>query len=211
MPLEHRKLPVARDEGLLVEDVADETVIYDARTKEAHGLNPLATIVFRHCDGETTVGEAAALAAERLGKPVTPDEVMNAVAQLEDRELVDVPKPRGKGLSRREMMRKTAVAGAAAASLPVITTILAPTPAAAATQFCTEETLCKCCEFGTCACATNSGGQSCCKGQGCQCISASEGKKHCKPGNAPATTCNDVDAVCPAEGSGLPGECAPST
>jgi len=210
MSLEDMKLPVARDAGLLIEDVADETVIYDSRTKEAHGLNPLATVVFAHCDGETTIEQAARLVTERLGQPVTPDEVMNAVAQLEERELVDVPRLRGRGLSRREMMRKTAVAGAAAASLPVITTILAPTPAAAQTQFCTAETLCRCCETGQCPAVTGTGtcsesGQNCCEGQGCNCTAATtEAIKHCKPASAGASICFCVANTCNCTGSPCP-------
>ena len=91
MVFTRRKHPVARDEGLLVEQVADETVVYDSRTKAAHCLSPLAAVVFAHCDGHTTVEELTALAAERLGEPVDPPLVIDALAQLEERELLAVP------------------------------------------------------------------------------------------------------------------------
>ena len=52
-------VPAARSDGLLIEPVGDETVIYDTRSKEAHCLKPLAAIVFERSDGHATVGEIA--------------------------------------------------------------------------------------------------------------------------------------------------------
>lgn len=192
------KHPVAREKDLLVEHLADETVVYDTRTKEAHCLSPLAAIAFAHCDGRTTVEQLAALATERMGEPVDEQRVTEALAQLEERELIDTPTLRGNGLSRRDLMRKTAMAGAAAAaSAPLITTIMAPTPAAAATQFCSN--LCDCCEPGcvntnpadnsTDVC--NPGGNNCCYGLACSCTGQGLGEtgKHCKPGQSGAVNC----------------------
>src|SRR5512132_1153471 len=85
------KHPVARDEDLLVEHLSEETVVYDNRTKEAHCLSPLASVVFAHCNGETTIEQLATLAAERLGEPVDPPRVMDALAQLQERDLLAVP------------------------------------------------------------------------------------------------------------------------
>ena len=135
------KHPVARDEDLLVEHLADETVVYDSRTKEAHCLSPLAAVVFAHCDGRTTVEQLATLAAERLGEPVDPPRVIDALAQLQERDLLAVP-PRD-GLSRRQMIHKSAAAGGALVGASLITTILAPTPAAAASQVCVAQSLCQ--------------------------------------------------------------------
>jgi Coenzyme PQQ synthesis protein D (PqqD) len=188
------KHPVAREEDLLVEHLADETVIYDTRTKEAHCLSPLSAAVFAHCDGRTTVDQLAALATERLDEPVDGPRVMDALAQLQERDLLAVP-PRD-GLSRRDMLRRTAMAGAAAASIPLITTIVAPTPAAAQTQFCSN--LCDCCEpgcvnndpeGGTDIC--NPGGNNCCYGLACSCTGEGLGEtgKHCKPGQTGAINC----------------------
>ena len=99
-------LPVAREEGLLVEPVAGETVVYDEKSKEAHCLSALPAVVFANCDGRTTIEQLASLSAERLGEPVDAESVLDALAQLEERELMAVPaKPRG-DLSRRDLMRR---------------------------------------------------------------------------------------------------------
>jgi hypothetical protein len=186
--------PEARVDALLTEQVGGETVVYDSEHKQAHCLNPLASAIFSSCDGRTSIDELAELAAEELGEPVSTEQVSNVLAQLEERELLDVPRLRGNGISRRDLMRKTAVAGAAALSVPVITTIIAPTPAAAATQFCTAATLCKCCEP---QCGCNSSGNNCCTGQGCNCTAnTSGGTKHCKPANAGASTCAPCINTC---------------
>jgi hypothetical protein len=145
--LNRKKLPVARDEGLLVEHVGDETVVYDDKSKEAHCLSPLAAVVFAHCDGRTTVENMAALAAERLGEPVDESRVLDALDQLEERNLLAVPAaPRG-GLSRREMISRTAAAaGGAAFAAPLITSIVAPAAVAAKTATCGDLLCCPCCQ-----------------------------------------------------------------
>src|SRR5436309_4832537 len=77
-------VPAARSEGLLIEPVGSETVIYDTHSKQAHCLKPLAAIVFDRSDGRATVGEIATVAADRLGEAVSETEVADAVAQLEN-------------------------------------------------------------------------------------------------------------------------------
>jgi hypothetical protein len=143
VPLTRRHLPVARDEGLLVENVGDETVIYDDKTKEAHCLSPLAAVVFAHCNGRTSVERLATLAAERLDHSVEDADVMDALAQLEERELLAVPL-RG-GVSRRDMLRRSAAVTGGAALAPLITSVAAPPAIAAQTATCANLLCCPCC------------------------------------------------------------------
>ena len=82
--------PVARAEGLLVESVGEETVVYDLDTKEAHCLKSLAAAVFMYADGTKTASDIAELAAYRMGTPVTEAEVKDAFAQLESCALLDL-------------------------------------------------------------------------------------------------------------------------
>src|SRR4051794_1125104 len=139
------KRPVARDEGLLVEQVADETVIYDEKTNQAHCLTPLAAVVFNHCDGATTIQEIAIVASDRLGEPIDESRVIDALEQLSERDLLAFP-PSG-GLSRREMVQKTALtAGGVAFSAPLISSNLAPVSVAAASATCGELLCCACCQ-----------------------------------------------------------------
>src|SRR3954453_368269 len=78
-----KAVPAARSDGLLIEPVGDETVIYDTDSKQAHCLKPLAAIVFSCCDGQATAAEIAATAHRRLGEKVSEADVADAVAQLE--------------------------------------------------------------------------------------------------------------------------------
>ena len=186
--------PVAREEGLLIEQLSDETVVYDSEWKEAHCLSPLAAVVFEHCDGHTTVEKLATLASERLGEPVDESGVINALDQLQERRLLAVPPV--EGLSRRQMIGKTAAAAGAFAGASLITTIAAPGAIAASggSATCGVVTCCPCCAGGNNCSDFNKG--PCCDAPGtinCQC-GANDSRtagtigtgvtcgKYCKPG-----------------------------
>jgi hypothetical protein len=158
--------PVARAEGLLVESVGDETVVYDLDTKEAHCLKSLAAAVFMYADGSRTAADIAELAAHRLGTPVTEAEVADAVAQLEGRSLLDAgPLLIRDGLSRREAMGKFAKIGVAVTATPLIASVMAPAASAAGSQIPTGE----CCGHAPDRCT---GGNPLCEsGHCCQNIS----------------------------------------
>ena len=124
--------PAARKDGLLVEQVGGESVVYDLNTKDVHRLNPLAAAVFAHCDGQTPAAGLAPLAEESLGEPVSSDDVSAALTQLQENALLETPPLLvHDGLSRRSLMQKSALAGAAAFATPLITSIAAPTAAMA--------------------------------------------------------------------------------
>jgi hypothetical protein len=125
-------IPAARSDGLVVERFDDETLIYDLEHDKVHHLNPTAAAVFELCDGRTRVAALAAAAAERLGQPVTQQTVCDAVELLAARRLLTGALEIDAGVSRREVVRKAALAGAGAAvAAPVIKSIVAPTPAQA--------------------------------------------------------------------------------
>ena len=117
--------PAAREDGLLVEEIGRETVVYDVETKEAHALSPVAAAVFAGSDGRKSFAELAAFAAERVQEPVTDDEVWDALVQLEDRNLL---KPPSGGLSRRGFVRTGA---GIAISAPLVTSLVMPSIASA--------------------------------------------------------------------------------
>jgi hypothetical protein len=122
--------PIARTENLVIEDLDDEILIYDRLTAQAHCLNGPAAQVWRASDGDLSEESLAA----SLG--LDADEVRFALVQLEDKNLLDlgpVVQVDGNGTTRRQFTITTAKAGAIAAAAPMIYSILAPTPAAAAT------------------------------------------------------------------------------
>jgi len=122
--------PRARAEGLTVDRLESETLVYDADAREAHCLNGPAALVWEYCDGSTTIEEMVARLSTDTGEAVDADVVLFALHQLGERALLAAPEevPSAKVTSRRELLVKL---GGAAIALPVVTSILAPTSAAA--------------------------------------------------------------------------------
>lgn len=201
--------PVARSEGLHIESVGDETVVYDTESKEAHCLKPLAAAVFAYADGNHTAVEIAELAAVRLAAEIDESDVASAVDQLEQSGLLDAPLLVRDGVSRREMIRRVSWAGAiVAGSTPLITSIVAPTAAmAAASTIPTGCTGCgqnKDCASNHC-CQSVSGkscDQSCCVGMDNSC--------HISSGGVCTVVLSTCPCICGAPGCNLPkGQCCP--
>jgi hypothetical protein len=108
------KYPLARSERLLVENVGLETVIYDLNTNDAHALKPLAAAVFMYANGQNSAADIAELAAYRLATPVTTDDVLETVAQLEELGLTEAQPVSvlDSGISRRTALKTFAAVGA---------------------------------------------------------------------------------------------------
>jgi hypothetical protein len=121
--------PLARSEGLMIEQVGAETVVYDTESGGAHCLSPIAAAVFAAADGSSRVEELVEVAASTTGDAVSLDEVEVALAELDERRLLAPPPA---GMTRRAMMRRTAAATAAVSAVPMVTSIV--TPAAAQTR-----------------------------------------------------------------------------
>ena len=126
--------PRARQDGLVTRELPDELLVYDTETHEAHCLNETAAFVWRHCDGKTSVAEIARRLSAKIETEIDDDFVWLALEDLWKRQLlVGEPAPPREGkMSRSKMLRRTGMV-AAAVSLPVVTSIVAPTAAQAAT------------------------------------------------------------------------------
>ena len=74
--------PRKRDHGLIVREMDDETLVYDRRRHKAHCLNRAAALVWRHCDGATSVADLARLVHEQLGMPGSAEMVRFALDRL---------------------------------------------------------------------------------------------------------------------------------
>ncbi len=132
--------PQARKEGLVVQELHDEVLVYDLRTNQAHCLNKTAALVWKHSDGKTTAAEMASILRKEIGSPVDAQVVLLALDRLGRANLMDQQSSseRLDRVSRREVLRK--IGWAAAVSLPLVTSITAPTAASAAT--CIPESQC---------------------------------------------------------------------
>ena len=127
-------LPMMRQQGLVVDDLPDEVLVYDLDRHKAHCLNRTAALVWRRCDGRTTAADIARQLTKKLTAPVDEELVWLALGQLGKLHLLEnqiaLP-PEMSGLSRRQMVRRMGLA--AAVAVPVITSLIAPTPAQAFT------------------------------------------------------------------------------
>ena len=122
--------PLARKEGLLIERLPDEVLVYDLDRKKAHCLNGSAALIWNHCDGKTSVeGIRRILEQDAQGK-INGDVVWLGLDQLYEARLIDTKlvKPGARGrLSRRELVKRIGVA----VSIPLVASVLAPTASAA--------------------------------------------------------------------------------
>jgi hypothetical protein len=152
--------PRARKDGLIVQKLPDETLVYDLERDRAHCLNQTAAIVWQHCDGQSSAKEIARALKDKTKQPVDERLVWLAIEQLGRNHLLkETPAlPRHlTGINRRELVR--ALGLTAAVAIPVVASIIAPLPAQAATCLppgasCTSSAECcsgLCQVGGTCA------------------------------------------------------------
>lgn len=129
-----RRVPRARTEGLVIRELPEEVLVYDLDRDKAHCLNQTAALVWKHCDGQASVAELVRILEQELQTPVPAEVVWLAVQQLGKAHLLTerVERPGGDArLSRREVMRR--VGWAAAVTVPLVTSIVAPTASQAGT------------------------------------------------------------------------------
>ncbi len=128
-------MPRARQDELVVEELPDETLVYDLKRHKAHCLNRTSALVWQHCDGRTTVAEVAALLERQLKIPADEAVVWMALDRLGTahllREQVTLPAERAR-YSRREVLRTLRRAAGISLLLPVVESIVAPRAAAQA-------------------------------------------------------------------------------
>lgn len=140
-------MPLARQEQLVVQEVADETIIYDEQRDHVHRLNRTAALVWRYCDGSHTVAALAQAVSRELASapgvsaPVTEDVVWLALDRLDKEKLLQGTLARPEGLTqitRRDVLRRAALIGGLAVLIPVVQSVVAPTPAMAMSIGCAK-------------------------------------------------------------------------
>jgi hypothetical protein len=129
------KMPQARKSGLIIQEVDSEILIYDQNTDKAHCLNQTAAKVWKYCDGETALADACISLSRDLETQVDEKLIWYAVDQFSKDNLLEkeiAPPPFIiAGMNRRQMVRTLGLA--AIVAVPLVTSIVAPTPAQAAT------------------------------------------------------------------------------
>lgn len=128
---QERPAPRAREEGLIVEGLGEELLVYDVQAHRSHCLNRAAALVWKACDGRATPGEIARRVGAELGAEVAEPLVWLALEDLGRKGLLGAKPQRPDDparVSRRELVRRL---GVAAVLVPVIATVTAPTAYAA--------------------------------------------------------------------------------
>jgi len=134
--------PMARQNGLVVQEMPDEVLVYDLDTNKAHCLNQSAAFVWKSCDGSNSVMDIVQQ-FEREGRgKVTEDFVWLAIDQLGENGLLENKvSPKFTGQSRRQVLKTIGLASIVA--LPIISSLVAPKRAlGVATCACANDTMC---------------------------------------------------------------------
>ncbi|HEV8253854.1 MAG TPA: PqqD family protein [Vicinamibacteria bacterium] len=123
--------PRARVLALVIEELDGETLVYDLQHDEAHCLNRTAALVWRYCDGRTSVSRMAARLGRELAQPIDEGVVWIALRRLDKARLLRKPLawPPAVSTSRRSALRRL---GLAAALAPLVLSIIAPEAVAGA-------------------------------------------------------------------------------
>ena len=116
---------MARSADIVIQNLGEEVLIYDLLIHKAFCLNETSAVVYQACDGTTTFQEL------KQKHRLTDDLIFFALEQLQKDNLIEGSAiTRFEGLSRREVIRRVALASMVA--LPVISSLVAPTAAHAA-------------------------------------------------------------------------------
>ncbi len=130
-----KRFPMARRDKLVIQELPDELLVYDKQRDMAHCLNRSAALIWKRCDGKTSIEEITRDVAKELQSPIDERAVWFAISQFAKDHLLEhqtkVPAGMLMGMNRRQMVRTLGIA--AVVAVPLVTSIVAPTPAQAAT------------------------------------------------------------------------------
>jgi hypothetical protein len=127
------QIPVARKEGMVIQEMPNEVLVYDLETNKAHCLNQTAATIWKSCDGSNSVTDISKLLAKTSGSAVEEDLIWLAIDQLNEKNLLETQiAPKFNGQTRREVIKKVGLA--AVIALPIISSLAAPKAAHAGSQ-----------------------------------------------------------------------------
>jgi hypothetical protein len=124
---------VPRRKPMIVRQLGDELLVYDKRSKKAYCLNRVAGEVWMLCDGSRTVGEIVRHFGTKSESVIDGNIVPLTLQKLQRSGLLESGSSGAKQIelpSRRSLLKKLGAASALA--IPIVTSILVPTPAEAA-------------------------------------------------------------------------------
>lgn len=124
--------PKTRNENIVVQAMENEILIYDLKENKAFCLNETSALIYQLCDGKRNVAEIARGFNEITKQPINEDLIWLALDSLKKNNLLEDEsiEINFNGLNRRQVVKKIGLASLTA--LPIISSIVAPTAAHAA-------------------------------------------------------------------------------
>jgi hypothetical protein len=126
-------LPKSRQSEVVVQELENEILIYDLKINKAYCLNETSALVWQLSDGTNHVSEIRHILTKKLKMPVSEELVWLALDQLKKDNLLengDALEINFSGLNRRQIIKKVGLASLV--TLPVISSLFAPTATMAA-------------------------------------------------------------------------------
>lgn len=156
--MKNSQIPTARVNGLVIQEVPNEVLVYDVERNKAHCLNETASMIWKSCDGKNSVSDIAKLVGSQTGQTVSDDLVWLAIDQFNESNLLEMKlESKFAGQSRRDAIRKIGMA--AMIGLPVVASLVAPRNAMAAVS-------CQCANPTDCLAQTGCISTTICNGSG---------------------------------------------
>jgi Coenzyme PQQ synthesis protein D (PqqD) len=121
-----RHMPLARSEELVVQALDEETLVYDQKNHQAHCLGKLASLVWRHCDGRSSLDAVAERIHRQWSIPADHEMVQLALQELAEADLLQerpLQPENGRRFSRRQLAARLGGGAAAFLLAPLITSL----------------------------------------------------------------------------------------
>jgi hypothetical protein len=121
--------PQAKTDGLVIQELSDEVLVYDLAKNKAYDLNLTSALVWQNCDGNKSVTEIAQTMEKKLNQKVPDELVWLTLEKLKKEGLVSYEKEHFKqftSVNRRELLKRASFVSLVA--LPVVVSLVAPIP-----------------------------------------------------------------------------------
>ncbi|MBX7169635.1 MAG: PqqD family peptide modification chaperone [Pyrinomonadaceae bacterium] len=123
-------LPIAKTANIVVQELSNETLVYDVKSNKAICLNSSAAFVWKNCDGENDVQKLMNSFQGNFNLKINEDFISLTLDELAKADLIEGYETKfGSRISRRKVLLNYALP---MAMLPVITTLIAPLSSQAA-------------------------------------------------------------------------------
>jgi hypothetical protein len=124
--------PKARRTDIIAKEFDGECLLLDEQTLRVHELNATAASVWRHAEGKRSIADLATAMATDTGLPGDEEIVQLALTQLSEAGLLEGSRSVSVvKVSRRQITKRLGLTGGLALLLPLVSSIVAPTPAMA--------------------------------------------------------------------------------